>query len=1247
MLTPAPAGYQSASDPIGFSGDNILIPTSPTASDASWPSPPASPCSFDSQTQRRTRSKLRGRASNHSRQRHHHSRRPSKQFVATTSSAIFGDWDIELRIDHRTLARSKSNGDKAVTAASSRAEGGGGTVGRGGSLGGAAGSGVPTMGPSETYQPQSTLPSSPPMPASLFPTAEHNNDHGHDTTTKCHPPWRKKNTKGIPSALTTSAVEEEDETMDDTKQIPSTGQPTARTGFLKAISRFKNKHLQQKRRASQIIPPIQLDETNDKIPSIAVETAPNTAQDHLSPDFPHEQELLAMGETVSDGTASLRVKLRNKVHGALSSMKSSSNLRDKAKSQLHPESAESPSPSEVQPSLDRDNGERRDSALVMLPLDESELQQALKLGNSNHMNYDAADAADGLTVPQPKSKHRHSKTFWTFPRIRHESGQQRRSWEAEDTHNHHSKSDDPRAAALETEDGSMLHQQMQELKVEEMDSDKSLDIILPEDYEDYTLFAELPLKKRKKMERSLAAAAAGSDPKRPSSMRASADAVKRLLKKQDSAKNKEVTMEEATGTTEVKERDMGSINGNKKRLQGDGAEGSSKRSGQLSVDWRRSLMKSLHLNKGTRKGAQDNARSPSPLAGAALTEEDARLSGEANSVHTTRSMSLTTSTHPALLATTVSRPKSPGLRRETLEMAMRRRRSTAIRLNNGETEIPPPLPLSSEFFGVDNISTTNITHTFTSFTLELAEMHARDVVNNSATPGLFNFKRRATPRLTVSSNMMELDTDHDFKGFDSDGDAISGYTGDADISMDEIHATPLRAPVPTSTFRTRAREFSFGAAGLAARRKISSIDGDSDTVPELPKLVIRTRDLNLRGGHSRENSGSYSRLGRPMSGSSFDLEQDGRANNGLDENLRSPRRSGPASPPALTRKSGRSFQTSPTSPLSASHSSSLVKTDRAPMSLEEIASWRPRNMHTSQPLRSGISTTLISLSSHAPNSASTLTQSPVGMTPTGSGAIERGFNHRGYFHQQSTSCSSTSSQRLEHQHQMSGDTLVPSHLRYVSSGSVMSANSAYTVQPNSGTPGAREFDPSEEFPPTTPADLKAMDFETLLEAAEKEQSKGWEDLMTQKKGYEDSFASPTKPRASIPMPMVQQFPLPPTVAPLRIGSSVKSNRSSQHQLQPLRQLQQQQQRASSIAFDMPPSDDGRSGTGTGTGTGTGSDRSMRTRRVMKKKMSVIRLAGSGYGNVHGRREDDGMIRVCVSPIPYTSGPSSHTIAGRW
>jgi hypothetical protein len=181
-----------------------------------------------------------------------------------------------------------------------------------------------------------------------------------------------------------------------------------------------------------------------------------------------------------------------------------------------------------------------------------------------------------------------------------------------------------------------------------------------------------------------------------------------------------------------------------------------------------------------------------------------------------------------------------------------------------------------------------------------------------------------------------------------------------------------------------------------------------------------------------------------------------------------------------------------------------------------------------------------------------------------------------------------------------------------------------------------------------------MDFEALLEAAEKEQSKGWEDLMAQKKGFEDHFATPantppaktTSSLMSSTMAKSTPFPLPPTVAPLKIASSTRNNRFSQQYppLKQLSQLQQQQQRTA-VAFDIAPSDGGASGAV--TGAATGNDRSMRTRRVMKKKMSVIRLAGSGYGNVQGRREDDGMIRVCVSPTPFVSAPRSHAITGRW
>ncbi|KAG0308098.1 hypothetical protein BGZ98_008994 [Dissophora globulifera] len=967
---------------------------------------------------------------------------------------------------------------------------------------------------------------------------------------------------------------------------------------------------------------------------------------------------------VADGNSSLRVKFKNKVNNTLASMKSSSNLRDKAKAQSAANSLAEPT------SLSSTNSERRQSAYVISPTDLSQQDANAGAGKSN----------------------RQSKAFWTFPRVRHESNQQASKqvpWMGDanttatvtDSHRQLNAAADATMQATEhgpaaTDEPLTLSQQLQALKVEEtqdqqqqltFDSDHSLDIIQPVDYEDYTQFAELPLKKRKKMERSLAAANAKSGGRKANSMRAGAGAMKRLLTKQ-----------------QQQDREIYTINGNKKRPQipAEMTEGVSKQTGQHS-EWRRSLLKSLHIGKGeqsSRKAAKaresnpGRALSPTPLgaiaessterqqqpstAGPSHTHSSRHM--RSGSVQSTRSLSLATSTHPALLATTIPKPRTPGLRRETLEMAMRRRRQSSVaRSNISDTDIPPPLPLSSGFFGMENISTTNITHTFTSFTLELAELYAQDVVNNSAVPGLFNFKQQPpqprASRMTVSSHtMMDMDTDQEFRGFDSDGDAISGYTGDADVSMEEIQVgshTPKSPSSPTSATMLSATSQHLEARepGMVApspsRRKISSVDGESDTVPELPTLMIRTRDLN--------NRNNYSRSGRPLSGSSFEIEN--------DQSPRSPRRShGGSISPTMSRKGGRGMMASPTSPSGSRQAGSMsspTRSSRPPLSMEDIVSWKPRNTSQSssrpqvpalvtKPLRPAKS------SAYSP----ILTQSPGMVSPT-----ERGSFNRLHHYQQSTSSSSSSSQYPHHQHQTSADTLVSTHPRY---GSNISAGSGYSAQTltggvggdyhqrlhqqyssGGGAPlGAREFDPREEFPPTTPADLKAMDFEALLLTAEMEQQKGWEDLMAQKRSsaLDTTLATssivapaPSKGMANFPamsMPPSGAFQRQPSVQPLKINTSAasKNNRSGQQQ-------QQQAHQRSSVAFDLGPSDDG--GTGTNTGTGTGSDRSLRSKRVMKKKMSVIRLAGSGNGNVQGRRENDGLIRVSVSPTPYASAPT--------
>ncbi|KAI7817102.1 hypothetical protein BC939DRAFT_18888 [Gamsiella multidivaricata] len=1303
MLIPVPSVCLSTSD---LDDPNIKpIPSTPTEPNT-WPSTSSTAAH---QVQYRTRSIPKARTSTLSRTslhyRHHHRNRPSKQFVATTSSDIFGDWDIELKIDHRTLARSKGSHTGMVSTATA-------SSGRGGSRGGASiavDAGLGVHSGSSGTQPlstfplsSSTTPLSPPsssattavasspalkilkgeLPPTPSPANPQNNTSTNTTTIiptvtsisasqKKQPPWKpgqqikdaNANTTPIttkPAASTaakkTRGKQEADEIIGDPTPSTATLGPSARSSFLKALGRFKNKHLQQKRssafpssmpaiessppvdrRASYVIPPIQFDESNAQAHSSVADMNHESTQyaapeDSLEILQQQQQPVLPQIEGPgAEGTSSLRVKFKNKVNNTLASMKSSSNLRDRAKAQLL-DSFEDPSAQQRTTA-----NERRQSAFFTSSSDTAHQQQQQQC-NSNVSNGSASSSG----------KNRHSKNFWTFPRVRLEVSQPSKqlAFGENSSNNSTSKPESAQDATIHSpelgpadEGSATLHQQLQELRVDEPDSDHSLDIIQPADYEDYTQFAELPLKKRKKMERSLAAseAAHGSNG-RPNSMRISTDAMKRFLTKQEAGKNR-IADEEGREATEVQSREIGAINSNRKRPQAgsETGESSSKRQGQPASEWRRSLLKSLHLGKGyhpSQKGLNADLsvkKDQPPAALSSVPETDpqvtiaeaARLS-RSGSVHSTRSRSLTTSTHPALLATTISKPRSPGLRRETLEMAMRRRRqSSAARSNTSGTEISPPLPLSSEFFNMENISTTNITHTFTSFTLELAEMYARDVVSNSEIPGLFNFKRR-TPRLTVSSNIMELDTDQEFKGFDSDGDAISGYTGDADVSMDEFQVRPAKTPTtPTTPFmKARARNSSFSASP-SSQRKISSVDGDSDTVPELPTLKIRTRDLNNRNSSGGRGVNGYSRFTRPLSGSSFDMEQD------QIDSPRSPRRSGPSSP---------------------------IRSPRSPMSMEEVVSWKPRNVYSqprsqvsaldTKPLRptrgSGVSSsTTLAPSSRTPYSAA-LTESPGPISP-GAGNNEQGSFSRHHLHQQSFS-SSSSSTYPKHLHQASGDTLVAGHSHFLSTGSTFSAGSGYSAQTLPGhhqyaSLGAQEFDPSDEFPPTTPADLKAMDFEALLATAEREQQKGWEDLMAQKKGYENSalqlsMALPTT------TPPPSSFSRPLNVSPLKIANSSRKPQSG------LQQQPSQAQRGS-VAFDLAPSDDG--GTGTGTGTGTGSDRSIRSKRVMKKKMSVIRLAGNGNGNVQGRRENDGFIRVSISPSPYASAPPppQDVAVGRW
>ncbi|KAG0335998.1 hypothetical protein BG000_007040 [Podila horticola] len=834
---------------------------------------------------------------------------------------------------------------------------------------------------------------------------------------------------------------------------------------------------------------------------------------------------------------SLRVKFKNRVSHTLASIKSSSNLRDKAKTQDLAASLTSISSTPTSPT-----------------------SYTSKVSEASHKSEDQLSTG---------SKNR-SKTFWTFPRL--------------DSKNR------PTSVLMESKDDTMDMDKnrdakdTQEIKTEDLDSDHSIDFILPADYEDYTQFAEYPLKKRKKMEAAFAAngtfPSSYSNKRRPNSVRASADAMKRFL------------------TVQKESQEPQTKNKSKLKMQ-DGTETLSRSNGE---HWRRSLLKSLHLGKGTNpsKSIPKADQILSTVQESAKDESPITRPTRSDSIQSIRSRSMATSTHPGLMATTVSRARGPGLRRETLEMAMRRRRqSSAARSNISDTDIPP-FPRSSEFFGIDNYSTTNITHTFTSFTLELADMYAQDVMNNSATPGLFNFKRRMT-RMTISSHL-EPDTDQSFRGFDSDGDAISGYTGDADVSMDEIYVQPRTPTSPSGP----SDSFSFGNKGkgpdLLTRRKLSCVDGDSDTISELPTLTIRTRDLKRpgsfgsRGLGSPNNNNNNNRVftPRPVSGSSFETAEQ-------EEQARSPRNQSSS----LIRKTSRTSSV-PHSPKSPT---------KKPMSIEEIASWKPRqtaphpmasNQFQARPLvpaldtrkpaknstkGSGVSSSTTLVPSSRTPVSNILTQSGgFLMSPAPLDTIDESDSGL-YHHQHQRGQGSSSSMGFRFQ-----------HAKGISGVSTLSAGSDYSEQTRFGD--VAEFDPRHEFPPTTPVDMQGMDLEALLAKAEREHQLGWEDLMAQKKASQQQQQGQG---AKITFQPLNQQPLS-----VLKNSSVAPLRSQNNNLG-----------VNSVAFDLGPSDGDA-----GTGTGTGSDRSSRSKRVMKKKMSVIRLAG--HGSVQGKREQDGVIRVSMS-----------------
>ncbi|KAK3810955.1 MAG: hypothetical protein J3Q66DRAFT_350592 [Benniella sp.] len=708
-------------------------------------------------------------------------------------------------------------------------------------------------------------------------------------------------------------------------------------------------------------------------------------------------------------------------------------------------------------------------------------------------------------------------------------------------------------------------------------------------------------------------------------------------------------------------------------------------------EWRKAIIKSLHLGKiSSKKSKGSSSNSPvEPLAPQAEQENPHGLfqnqqtivrPKRTDSISSTRSRSMDTSTHPALLATTMG---PQGGRRETLEMAIhRRRRSSAVR-SSAQAAYPGP---------EDETASMHVTHTFTSFTLELADVqHAQAVVNNSAVPGLFNFKRVPRPM-----SMHYVETNQEFKGFDSDGD-MSGYTGDADISMEEISLRP-RTPIGLRSIegRDKGKHGEVAPSEYLLRRRSSyGGDADTDTLPELPKLSAR-RELNRSGSGGRSSSHSKS------------VDTNGRETPKLHR--RTPSTTTTSS--TLVRKSSRNLLTA------ANASSSSTPMEQAP-SEETGGHFKTKN--GSRPILPALNTkglsvnrgrapssssTLVpSLSSPCSGTFTTLTRSPHGPCSSlgSAGAavtIANGLEvppHR--FHPQHQRQLSSSS--AHHQQQSSGDTLLPHHLKHFSTASTLSASSTLNGH-NPLTLQVKEFDPNRDFDPETPVDLKTMDFDTLLKTAEREQLRaasgigagaGGREERTLKKKKSFQFSESKfkfQPMSANDRHNVENFSnglyksvnsatSPTTRSALSASllasaphqqqqhhqqdETMRSGRNSDASLHSTSSLGQYSINHSTLSFN----NKGRYGGSAGgfqsasAGRSEGGHRptsslghyrtpsaksaiafelsesamissggtrtNPRSKRVMKKKTSVITLSG----NVQGRREKDGMIHVTVAP----------------
>ncbi|KAF9347275.1 hypothetical protein BGX34_003277 [Mortierella sp. NVP85] len=1061
----------------------------------------------------------------------------------------------------------------------------------------------------------------------------------------------------------------------------------AKSKFMRAIGKFKHKHLPQKKtgaesvasnnsplntpndsehnatsdsnRSSVVLPPpfhndlsiTSADLGSSAPPAISdsasvsmrsyVEVAPkeNSGQLQLH-DIDMDDSDARRNHSHDDHSApsSLRVKFKNRVHTTLASFKSTSSLREKARSQQA--AYLTPLSTPISASVSAPSS----------PLDPHPSPSDL---TPPQLRPSSAYVSSSSDTTQRNSMLRLSKPFWTLPRVRPESSSSSGKLMPWISNSRRGSMTDksslkPHQPDLDT---VMISPELAPLPYEQhaggqsdddSDSDESIDIIMPVDYKDYTQFAELPLKQRKKLE---AAAAAGQDPtgKRSSAM-------KRFLMAHKAADDKKKAHEEGHDaanhsipqrSSKKRPKDQDSIEQKQQQMSNKMA----KSNAEEPSEWRKAIIKSLHLGKVSKKSKGSSANSPvEPLAPQAEQENPHGLfqnqqtivrPKRTDSISSNRSRSMDTSTHPALLATTMG---PQGSRRETLEMAIhRRRRSSAVR-----SGAQPAYPGAE-----DETASMHVTHTFTSFTLELADVqHAQAVVNNSAVPGLFNFKR-------VPRSIQYVDTNQEFKGFDSDGD-MSGYTGDADISMEEISLRP-RTPIGLRAIegRDKGKHGEVAPSEYLVRRRSSyGGDADTDTLPELPKLSAR-RELNRSGSGGRSSSNSKS------------VDTSGRETPKLHRRTPSTTTTTTTSP-TLVRKSSRNLLNG------QANASSSSTTEQAP---SEETSGPFKAKSGSRPILPALNTK--GLSVNRGSAAAVTVANGLEVPP-----------HR--FHPQHQRQLSSSA---HHQQQSSGDTLLPNHLKHFSTASTLSASSTLNGH-NPLTLQVKEFDPNRDFDPETPVDLKTMDFDTLLKTAEREQLRaasgvgaggagGREERTLKKKksfqfseskfkfqpmgtndrhnvenfsnGLYKSVNSATSPttRSALSASLLASAPQQDEMMRSARGSDASFHSTSslgQYSInhstlsftkgryggsaggfQPASAGRSEGHRPTSslghyrtpsaksgIAFELSESAMISSG---GTRTNP------RSKRVMKKKTSVITLSG----NVQGRREKDGMIHVTVAP----------------